>query len=225
MTPDSTNPRIWHAWSKWKDENLLGVYLAAFTVACAKAGHCTFIDCFAGPASGQDARGEDFLGSPRVALNTKPGFTHTLFFELEPRAADLDRTLRAEFPTRAIKVVAGDCNQMVHEGLAWLRQQGGAKEGPQLGPVLAFLDPDALELDWATVEAIANWTGQDICSDFKRRRRAELLILFPTGPMRRILPAGTGTTEASEHSKLKVDRLFGDDEWRKIYAAQRAGQI
>jgi three-Cys-motif partner protein len=219
-------PRRWHSWSKWKDESLLAVYLSAFTSACMrKATHCTFIDCFAGPERGVDERGVDFRGSPRVALSTKPEFTHTLFFELEPHAADLERSLRAEFPGRSIKVVAGDCNKTIHEGLAWLRDQGTSKQGPQLGPALAFLDPNAMELDWTTVEAIANWTGVVASGDFVRKMKTELLILFPTGPMRRTLPTDPKKAEASDANKLAVDRLFGDQEWRSIYAAQRAGLI
>ena len=133
-----------------------------------------------------------------------------MFFELPDNAAHLNASLRAEFPDRQFQVVGGDSNEMIGEGLSWLRDEGTARSGPQLGPVLAFLDPNGLELHWTTVEAIATWTGQKDPSDFSRQgRRPELLILFPTGPMRRTLPVGSGTNEAPIGQQAQVDRLFG----------------
>jgi hypothetical protein len=59
-------------------------------------------------------------------------------------------------------------------------------------------------------------------SDFKRKNRIELLVLFPTGPMRRQLPQ-LGKPEAAEAQKAPIDRMFGDQSWRPIYLAQRDG--
>ncbi|MDA8267319.1 MAG: three-Cys-motif partner protein TcmP [Actinomycetota bacterium] len=227
MTPPDGAGRQWHAWSVWKTRVLLNGYLPAYAKACAKkATHITFIDGFAGTADSTDWNGESFLGSPRLALRTNPRFTHAVFFELPQKAEALDQSLHSEFPGRQFHVVAGDCNQKIQEGLAWLRSQGSPTSGPQLGPVLAFLDPDALELEWTTVEAIAGWTGQRNPGDYHRRgKKPELLVLFPTGPMRRTLPADKGAKEAGETRKQQVDRLFGGRDWRAIYQAQRAGLI
>ena len=219
--------RQWHAWSVWKTRVLLGTYLPVFARVCAgKAHHMTFVDCFAGTADSVEIDGTAFLGSPRIALRTKPEFSHAVFFELPDNAAHLNASLRAEFPDRQFQVVGGDSNEMIGEGLSWLRDEGTARSGPQLGPVLAFLDPNGLELHWTTVEAIATWTGQKDPSDFSRQgRRPELLILFPTGPMRRTLPVGSGTNEAPIGQQAQVDRLFGNTQWRQIYGAQRDGRI
>ena len=43
--------------------------------------------------------------------------------------------------------------------------------------------------------------------------------------MRRTLAADAGRKEAPESSKATVDRLFGNEEWRQIYRAQRDGVI
>jgi len=45
------------------------------------------------------------------------------------------------------------------DGLNRLRSQGTSRWGPQLGPAFALLDPDSMELEWTTIEAIAQWTG------------------------------------------------------------------
>jgi three-Cys-motif partner protein len=222
----TAGPRKWHAWSVWKTKVLLGAYLPAFTTACEGAPHRTFIDCFAGEADAVDMAGEPFEGSARIALKTDPPLTHAVFFELEEKAAALEVALRSEFPDRDIHVIGGDCNQRITQGLEWLRGQGTARSGPQLGPVFALLDPDSMELEWSTIETIAKWTGQTAPNDFSRQGRlVELLALFPTGGFRRSMPITAGTTEVSESTKAEVDRLFGNREWRSIYSAQRSGAI
>ena len=62
-------------------------------------------------------------------------------------------------------------------------------------------------------------------TDVRQDKLVELLILFPTGPFRRSMPIKPRTIEASERGKEDVDSLFGNQEWRPIYAAQRSGAI
>ena len=62
-------------------------YLPAFTTACKRASHRTFIDCFAGEPDAVDWEGEPFPGSARLALMADPPLTHAVFFELEENAA------------------------------------------------------------------------------------------------------------------------------------------
>jgi three-Cys-motif partner protein len=182
------------------------------------------LDCFAGTSQSVDMDGEPHISSARLALQVSPTFTHAVFFEREEHVPELDSALRADFPGRNFRVFA-DCNLRIADGLAWLRAQGTSTSGPQLGPVFAFLDPCGLALDWTTVRTIATWTGRSGPRDYKRGHMPELLILFPTGPMRRTLPVDGGTPEATEARKGEVDRLFGDQRWREVYAAQRAGRI
>ena len=72
-------------------------------------------------------------------------------------------------------------------GLDWLRNQGTATSGPQLGPVFALLDPDSMQLEWSTIETIAmDWSGSH--RPTTHVGAVELLILFPTGAFRRSMP-------------------------------------
>jgi three-Cys-motif partner protein len=154
-----------------------------------------------------------------------PPLTHALFFELPEVAGPLEVALREEFPNRDLHVIGGDCNQRITEGLDWLRCQGTATTGPQLGPVFALLDPDSMQLEWSTVETLARWSGKLTPNDYSRRRPVELLVLFPTGAFRRSMPIQAGTTEATSGTKADMDRLFGNDQWRTIYDSQRSGAI
>src|SRR5665213_2916121 len=150
--------REWHSWSVWKSEILFAVYLAEFVKAGKRSQHRVFIDCFAGSNDNVEiGTGRELPGSPRIALGVSPQFTHLLFFELPERATQLATSLTSEFPGRNLKVVSGDCNLSLEDGLEWIRGQGNSKSGPHLGQTLAFLDPDSLELEWETVVKLANW--------------------------------------------------------------------
>lgn len=217
--------REWGPWSVWKTEILLGGYLPLFARASQRAKHRTFIDCFAGVARNYERdTGRSILSSPRLALTTRPPFTHVLAFEQPLQAIALEQALRDDYPERAIRVIPGDCNLEIEKGLRWWFDQRRGFEGPYLGPTLAYLDPNSLELGWTTVQAIAQFgmTPPEPGAWLRQKGPIELLILFPTGPLKRRLPQ-SGKPEASEQISGSVDRLFGSDEWRAIYADQRAG--
>lgn len=223
--PTEDKPREWHSWSVWKSEVLFAGYLAEFVKAGKRSHHRVFIDCFAGSNDNVEiGTGRELAGSPRIALSVAPPFTHLLFFELPERASQLATSLTSEFPGRNLKVISGDCNLSLEDGLEWIRGQGNSRSGPHLGQTLAFLDPDSLELEWETVVKLANWQMSKNGSAYIRHNRIELLILFPTGPMRRQL-SQPPRPEASDQKKRIVDRLFGSEDWRPIYDAQRQGKI
>lgn len=222
-----TDEREWGPWSVWKTEILLGGYLPLFTRAAAKGKHRTFIDCFAGVTRNVERiTGREIKSSPRQALEATPPFTHLLAFELPDNATRLEHDLQEEFPNRSIRVIAGDCNQQIGAGLDWWFGQGSARFGPYLGPTLAYLDPNSMELAWSTVAELAAFGKAPPTPGAYVRQKGpvEMLILFPTGPLKRSLPQ-PGKAEAKPSACAKVDRLFGSDCWRPIYADQRAGVI
>jgi three-Cys-motif partner protein len=81
---------------------------------------------------------------------------------------------------------------------------------PRRAPAFAFLDPEGSELEWPTVEAIAEHKrGQS-------PNKIEQLILFPTDMgFVRLAP---------DHPEL-VTRIYGHDGWKDIYARRESGQI
>lgn len=82
-----------------------------------------------------------------------------------------------------------------------------------------------MELAWTTVEALARSGRTPPAPDaWVRQRPIELLILFPTGPLKRTLPQA-GKAEAAPSAYDKVNKLIGDKSWRPIYDDQRAGVI
>ena len=121
-------------------------------------------------------------------------------------------------------MIGGDCNELIEAGLEWWFDQREGKRGPYLGPTLAYLDPNHLELAWATIETIARFglTPPAPGAWVRMKGPIELLVLFPTGPLKRRLPQA-GKSAASESMCQTVDRLFGSRSWRPIYADQRSG--
>jgi three-Cys-motif partner protein len=206
---------------------LLAGYLPSFTKACGTAHHVSFIDAFAGESVNVERHtGRPIPNSPRVALSTRPRFTHVLAFERPEKASALQAALRREYPDRKPRVIGGDVNTTLQLGLDWWRAQGtGPNYGPHLGPALAYLDPNSLELDWRTIRTLAMFLRDSpVRGIHKRRRPIELLILFPTGPMRRILPQPP-KRPADAKAREPIDRLFGGLHWQAIYQDQINGRL
>jgi three-Cys-motif partner protein len=219
--------REWGPWSVWKTEVLLGGYLPLFAKAAERGIHRTFIDCFAGSTINLERdTGRAVASSPRIALGVNPQFTHFLLFERPRKAEQLEKALKSEFPDRSIRVIPGDCNAEIDKGLIWLSNQGsGDRYGPHLGPAIAYLDPDKLDLGWSTVIQLASYFREpQHQGQYVRPRPIELLILFPTGPLKRALPQPP-RMQARPSVVSKVGKFFGTEEWQRIYDAQRAEKI
>jgi len=155
-----------------------------------------YVDLLAGPGKNQIREtGAVLLGSPLLALTTTYPFTGYHFVEYEPdNMQALRQRCMASDLSDCIHIYNGDCNVLVDQIVADLKRD----EGRSLN--LAFLDPEGLELQWATVAKLASI------------RRMDLIINYPqyglTLNMKRAF-ASTGETA--------VDRFFGDEGWRAIY--------
>ena len=68
---------------------------------------------------------------------------------------------------------------------------------------LAFLDPEGLELEWATVETLAHL-------------RTDLIIHYSQMGLERYMPIAIEKSE-----ETVVDRFFGSRDWREIYLEWR----
>lgn len=226
--PPNGESREWGPWSVWKTELILGGYLPRFAKAGAGSQHRTFIDCYAGGIENfERGTGRLIESSTTLAFQTIPEFSHLLLFELADKAKALRDDLRSKYPGRKFEVFPGDVNSEIRAGLKWWRVQGTETSGPHLGQALAYLDPDNHgQLAWGTVERIARFCAdRGPSGEYRRIRPPEQLILLPTGTLRRQLPTAEGSARASTSEVMKATRMFGTDEWLRIYTDQRKGVL
>lgn len=203
----------------WTEDKLLRLkkYLSAYTTiftANERASYLTtiYVDAFAGTgqraSSSQgslapmlpllfDTDAEELKkGSAVLALENDPPFDRFLFIE---RKADFARQLdelRECFPERApkIEIRHGEANQRL--------QQWAAETDWRIHRAVVFLDPYGMEVEWATIEALA------------KTRAVDLWILFPLGQavirlLTRQPPDGPWAD--------RLTRFFGTDEWRNAF--------
>ncbi|PIY32668.1 MAG: hypothetical protein COZ07_04925 [Candidatus Infernicultor aquiphilus] len=80
-------------------------------------------------------------------------------------------------------------------------------------PFIALLDPQAGDLYWETIHKIS------------QKKKVEVLINFPFGmAIRRYMPLTKGKN-ITKNMKNKLNRIFGDDNWEKIYLERKKNTI
>lgn len=190
--------------ASWTEEKLmiLEAYLNAFAKACQKAGGWYGLDPFAGTGlNWSTTRDAPVNGSALIALKAEPPRATKVVMAERHSGAFAALTHRTEgYGDRAVRF-NDDANGIVADMLALV---------PRRAPTFAFLDPEGSELEWPTVEAIA---------EHKRRHspnKIEQLILFPTDMgFVRLAP---------DHPEL-VTRIYGHDRWKEVYEGRSAGKI
>lgn len=195
-------------WTSVKLE-ILRHYLQGYTTALKnKRFRIAYIDAFAGTGYRSrkeievdsllfpdlsDAAPQALLdGSARIALHTEPQFDRYIFIERDPRRCEELERLKIEFPDQAsrIRVENADANTVVQELCArnWTSRRA-----------VLFLDPYGMQVDWATIEAIAK-TGA-----------IDLWLLIPLGiGINRLLPRDG---EIPQEWRRALDRFFGTPDW------------
>jgi len=199
---------------EWTDKKLqaLVYYLEAYLTIMhgnerARSFRTTYLDGFAGSGrfkprqSESQMRLEDLedeyraaaefaLGSPMRVLNLNKPFDRYIFIDRSRRnVRDLQR-LSLEFPDRNVHTLRGDANKLVRE---WVR---GFEPNDR---AVAFLDPFGMEVEWATIEAIA------------ATQKIDMWLLVPVGQaIVRLMPR---TGLIPEWNKA-LTRFFGTDEWQ-----------
>jgi len=161
----------------------------------------TYIDLFSGPGKCIDRESRAvYLGSPLIALTTTYPFTHYIFVDKDRAALDaLKARASVSAISGAVRYLPGDANTAVTQVVEDLRNR------PSLN--LAFLDPEGIELAWATVAALATVQKMD------------LIIHYPQMGLARSMPAAS-----SQPSGTQVDQFFGGPEWRPIFESHRRGE-
>ena len=205
----NTTTQLWGFWTKGKLD-ILRRYLDAFTTTTKYKSpkERIYIDAFAGVPENRETLTDELLeGSATIALSIDdPPFTRLRFFEIVKRAPELEAYLRSRFPNRDLQVYGGDCNDLIPVALGNLQHLDWA-------PTFAFVDPNALEVEWRTLQALA---------DFKKhsKYKVELFLLFAAPMFMRLLPVSV-SVRVREADIGKIDRFFGIDDWRYVYDARR----
>jgi three-Cys-motif partner protein len=197
----------------WTEEKLARIrkYLSAYTTALSKQRFRTaYIDAFAGTGYRQlkqeqkpselmfpefmEQDAQTFLqGSASIALQTEPRFDKYIFIEQDESRFNELQELKDSFPELAadIILVNADCNAYLQD-LCMNRNWRSNR-------AVLFLDPFGMQVEWATIEAIAHTKAID------------LWILFPLGVAVNRLLRRDG--QIDETLRMKLDTLFGTAEW------------
>lgn len=159
-----------------------------------------YADAFAGTGihnqkvieSQQDLIGqEDFKGSVLTALDVTPGFNRYHFNDLDPNHVKALHEIKHNYPAKNIEVTEQDANIFV-KGFCNKLQHGDR--------AVLFIDPYNTELDWETLEIVAN------------SKKTDLWLLFPLSALLRMTPKdGDKIIPAWEST---ITRLLGTPEWK-----------
>lgn len=196
-------------WTVEKLEILEG-YLNAYTTALKdQPFKLMYIDAFAGTGyvelaqNNQDAN--DFIrGSAirAVSIGDKP-FDKLVFIEKDQdRCEELER-LRGQHTGRDIQIENSDANEFLSE----LRQNWTQWRG------VLFLDPFGTQVEWSTIETIADFNALDTW------------ILFPVWVISRMLPTSRRPDDIAEGLVTRLNKVYGDENWRDLYRPSPQGNL
>lgn len=137
-------------------------------------------------------------GSARIALKVRPRFSRYIFIENDPeRFIELEQ-LRLEFPELAndINLVNDDANGYLQDMCSknWLKHR---RRG------VLFLDPFGMQVEWGTLEAIAETQAID------------LWLLFPLGVAVNRMLRKDG--QIPEKWRNRLTTLFGTPDWMDAF--------
>ncbi len=202
---------------RWTDDKLerLRKYLEAYMTIFkknrwARKLRTTYVDGFAGTgyrSQRQDASShhlfadEDYQmfqkGSASISLELSKPFDKYIFIEQNPEYAKELKKLRHHFPAMAnkINIVQEEANTFLRN---WCAETVWSQER-----AVVFLDPYGMQVEWATIEAIA------------KTKAIDFWLLFPLGQAvnrllkRREIPKGVWAD--------RLTNTFGTEDWRDAF--------
>ncbi|MDQ2653469.1 MAG: three-Cys-motif partner protein TcmP, partial [Chloroflexota bacterium] len=168
-------------------------------------GGVHYIDGFAG--TGQPhlrGEGRPIDGSPVIAMSLPRPFDSYTFIEQEPWRAEQLRRLCAEYPHLNTRVIEADCNDVIVNQVTPVVRWENRARG------FAFLDPFAMNLNYATIKAIAG------------TRAIEIILNLPTMAMNRTnLPNDARKLTSEQYERMDV--FWGDHSWFDLIYEKRDG--
>jgi len=202
----------------WTEEKLkiLKNYLNTYNRVLKKQSFTrVYIDAFAGTGYRQQRKSQyeiqdifeeleeeepkQFLkGSAKLALEASPSFHRYIFIESDQNKINELENLRKEHAEKAgqIEIIRSDANEFIQN---YCNDEDWANTRAVL-----FLDPFATEVEWKSLEAIANTKCIDVW------------ILFPLMAVNRLL--------AKDHEKVCyncLNRIFGTEDWFESFYKTR----
>lgn len=189
------NERKAHIWTADKLD-FLERYIPAFSTATTGAHNRFYVDGFAGPGKNL-IEGENLRdGSPLIALNSNSNFDK---YYLVERKLENFRTLREQVTEHPlidrVELHQADFNQIVRRIVAKI---------PDRAPTLFLLDPEGLELEFATVKSIST------------RSKADVFIL--------ISGSGVIRNVNRPESEDVLNRFFGSERWKEVRDRHACGE-
>ncbi len=213
---NSRGRRFGGSWTEQKLE-CVSKYLHAYTTIMNKQPfRFAYIDAFAGTGYREmeiDEDTDELLfpdlvssevinfrdGSARNALEVKPSFMKYIFIEKDiDRHAELERLkqeylLKPEFSENMIECEHGEANKYLKDL---------CRKNWEASRALVFLDPYGMQVEWETIESIAQTQAID------------LWLLFPLGTVNRLLK---NNGEIRPALQARLDLFFGEHGWYDVF--------
>ena len=219
----ATEVREFHGWTLDKLE-VFEKYLKLYRRV---AGGGAFIDAFAGTGRGSSSKnGQHFDCDGSSLIAAKSGaFASLDLIEKDPvhvvALTDAVGTLSARQSNR-VRVHPGDCNILIPKLL-----NGGLLA--EARPCFAFLDQESTQLDWRTIEILADWKTYEPPSAESGRPKTckvELWILFNSyQAIYRLWPTDRSRFPES-FSPQTLDRILGGREaWWDLWEGKHPASV
>jgi three-Cys-motif partner protein len=158
-------------------------------------------DLFDAPAA---ERVEQRRGSAQIAIDVEPKFDRLVFMDTKPAHCAALRELADRHQDRNIVVVEGDANHAIQSQIAW--------DGWKQTRAVMFLDPYGMDVEWATLQAIAATEAIDVW------------FLFSLSGLYR--QATRRSSDIDPGKRAAITRILGTDAWEnELYSNMGQGDM
>jgi three-Cys-motif partner protein len=191
-------------WTEVKVE-IVQEYAAGFAKIISKIGYFqpVYIDGFAGGGLLlSETTGEIVEGTPLKIVRLTPPFHEYHFVEKDSSKVAALRALVGSEP--GVSIHSGDSNEILLGEILPSMTYASYRKG------LLFLDPYGLDIDWRVIEA----AGRSRCID--------LLLNFPIMDMNMNI-LKTDPSRTAPDQAARMDRFWGDDDWKKDCYEEQPG--